>query len=58
MLKKNKRLKMRRLRNSYSEMFRVVQTGLLTDAGCIIFQYRGKTNIKNTVQELVYQAFM
>lgn len=23
---------MRRLRNSYSEMFRVVQTGLLTDA--------------------------
>ena len=38
-------------------MFKFVQTGLLADAGSIIFQYRGKTNKKNTVQELVYQAF-
>ena len=31
---------MRRLRNSYSEMFRVVQTGLLTDAEVTICKYK------------------
>lgn len=41
---------MRHLRNSYSEMFRDVQSGLLADAVNIIFPRREKTNIKNTVQ--------